>query len=129
MLYCTIEKYNVEVMGKYNNEIYVEYCIFYIEVDLSGVEPLISAMRMQRITNCATGPSSRPSRGSGRADRKRICSGLARQDQILVFEDSKLALIVCTLYQIYRKRGYLCFSPKKETLLQESLRVSFFRQT
>ena len=26
-------------------------------VDLSGVEPLISAMRMRRITNCATGPN------------------------------------------------------------------------
>jgi hypothetical protein len=26
-------------------------------VDLTGVEPVISAMRMRRITNCATGPS------------------------------------------------------------------------
>ena len=25
-------------------------------VDLTGVEPVISAMRMRRITNCATGP-------------------------------------------------------------------------
>ena len=28
----------------------------YVEVDLSGIEPLISAMRMRRITSCATGP-------------------------------------------------------------------------
>ena len=27
-----------------------------LRVDLSGFEPLISAMRMQRITSCATGP-------------------------------------------------------------------------
>ena len=26
-------------------------------VDLTGVEPVISAMRMRRITNCATGPN------------------------------------------------------------------------
>jgi hypothetical protein len=25
-------------------------------VDLTGIEPVISAMRMRRITNCATGP-------------------------------------------------------------------------
>ncbi len=27
-------------------------------VDLSGIEPLISAMRMRRITSCATGPNN-----------------------------------------------------------------------
>ena len=27
-------------------------------VDLTGVEPVISAMRMRRITNCATGPTA-----------------------------------------------------------------------
>ncbi len=28
------------------------------QVDLTGVEPVISAMRMRRITNCATGPET-----------------------------------------------------------------------
>lgn|GEM_PF-2620087 len=28
----------------------------FYRVDLTGLEPAISAMRMQRITNCATGP-------------------------------------------------------------------------